>query len=487
MTSYFVSPKYKQAWLRPARLAVVSLTAVIAAGDHAGAAKGRNERVVAFESRMTAEPVEPIMAIVSLRSQQITVYDAKGWILRAPVSSGQKGRETPAGIFSVIEKQAEHYSNLYDDAYMPHMQRITWSGIALHGGPLPGHPASHGCVRMPYDFAKRLFGMSKLGMRVIVAPSDVALLEIVHPALFPTQPRAGTVAAARAAEADEAASKADQARLAIVTASREAARAMMRVAENLKLRAEAQLTAADRTVASAGSAEAKEHAEDAKAKAASRAAEFEAQWAAAKAELQPKFDAVASAREAAVMAENARVVAAEAARKAALDLEPVSVFISRKTQRLYVRQAFQPILESPVTIGDGDRSIGTHVFTAIERTGSDIRWSVVSLNGGHADAGADKQHGPTRGRRGQGIEPMATDPGSAKAALDRIAIPQDVLDHIAGIASPRSSLIISDEALSSETGKDTEFVVVMSGEPQGGIKFRRRGSRDQSPVRASPR
>src|SRR6266478_4456672 len=82
---------------------------------------------------------------------------------------------------------------------------------------------------------------------------------------------------------------------------------------------------------------------------------------------------------------------------------------------------------------------------------------------------------PTRGRRGQGIEPMATDPVSAKAALDRIAIPQDVLDRIAGIASPRSSLIISDEALSSETGKDTEFVVVMSGEPQGGIKFRRRG------------
>src|SRR5258708_22343633 len=122
---------------------------------------------------------------------------------------------------------------------MPHMQRITWSGIALHGGPLPGHPASHGCVRMPYDFARRLFGMTKLGTRVIVAPSDVAPVEIVHSALFPAQPRAGTVAAARAAEADEAASNADQARLATVTASREAARGMMHVAENLKLRAEA--------------------------------------------------------------------------------------------------------------------------------------------------------------------------------------------------------------------------------------------------------
>jgi hypothetical protein len=140
---------------------------------------------------------------------------------------------------------------------MPHMQRITWSGIALHGGPLPGHPASHGCVRLPYDFAEQLFKATRLGMRVILAPSDVAPVEFAHPALFPLKSDAGAVAAARTAEADEAASKADQAKLAAVTASREAARAMMpvRVAENLKRRAEAQLAAAERAVASAGSAE----------------------------------------------------------------------------------------------------------------------------------------------------------------------------------------------------------------------------------------
>src|SRR5260370_31389016 len=94
---------------------------------------------------------------------------------------GQKGCETPSGIFSVIEKQAEHYSNLYDDAYMPHMQRIPWSGIALHGGPLPGHPAPHGWVRMPYDFARRLFTITKLGMRVIVLPTAVTPADIAHP------------------------------------------------------------------------------------------------------------------------------------------------------------------------------------------------------------------------------------------------------------------------------------------------------------------
>ncbi len=79
------------------------------------------------------------MAIVSIKSQRVTFYDADGWILSAPVSTGTKGRETPAGVFAVLEKDVDHHSTLYDDASMPHMQRLTWNGIALHGGPLPGY------------------------------------------------------------------------------------------------------------------------------------------------------------------------------------------------------------------------------------------------------------------------------------------------------------------------------------------------------------
>jgi L,D-transpeptidase catalytic domain len=473
MTSRFLNPKRKQTRLRPAHLAIAGLAALIAAGDHAGAKSGRSER--SLESIQSRTAGEPIMAIVSLHNQRITVYGANGWILRAPVSSGQKGRETPAGIFSVIQKVAEHYSNLYDDAYMPHMQRITWSGIALHGGLLPGYPASHGCVRMPFDFAARLFDATRLGMRVIVAPSDVAPIEIAHPALFLSKPGAGAFAAAHTAEADEAARRADQARLAAVTAFREAAQAMMpvRVAENLKLRAEAQLAAAETVLGFAISAEAKEQAQHAKAQALARIAELQVQLAAAKAELQPKLDAVRPAREAAVVAEATRVAAAGAAR----ELEPVSVLISRKTQRLYVRQAFEPILESPVTILDADRPIGTHIFTAMERINGDtkMRWSVISLDGGRPDGGVVSPHNRARGSHAGNVGPMLTDPGSAKTALDRIVIPQDALDRIAGMASPRSSLIITDEALSSETGNGTDFVVLLSGEPQGGIKNRRRG------------
>jgi hypothetical protein len=455
MTCFFTDPKRKQTRLRPAHLAMVGLAALIAAGGHADARGVRSERLIqSIESRSAGEP---ILAIVSLQTQRITVYDANGWILRAPVSSGQKGRETPAGIFSIIQKHADHYSNLYDDAFMPHMQRITWSGIALHGGALPGYPASHGCVRMPFDFAERLFDVTALGLRVIVAPTDVAPMEIAHPVLFQPKPGAGALAASLAAAADEATRKADQARLAAVAAFRESSRAMIsvRVAENLKFRAGEQLAAAETALGAAMSPEARERAERDKAQAVARIAELEAQLAAAKAELQPKLDATTAAREAAAAAEAARIAATAAARQAAREGEPVSVLISRKTQRLYVRQAFEPILESPVAIVDADRPIGTHVFTAMDRTGGDtgLRWSVVSLESGRSQAGADSV--------------------SAKTALDRIVIPQDVLDRIAAIA-PRSSLVITDEALSSETGKGTDFVVLLSGEPQGGIKSRRR-------------
>jgi L,D-transpeptidase catalytic domain len=478
MMSRFVNPKRKQTRLRHTHIAFAGLAALIAAGDHAGARSGWSERSVeSVESRSAGDP---IMAVVSLRSQRITVYDAKGWILRAPVSSGSKGRETPAGIFSVIQKVEDHYSNLYDDAYMPHMQRITWSGIALHGGVLPGYPASHGCVRMPFDFAARLFDATAMGMRVIVAPTDVAPVEIAHPALFQPKPGAAALAAARSAEAEAAARNAAQARLAAGTAYREATRAMMpvRVAENLKLRAEAQLAAAETTLGSAISAEAKQQAEGAKAQAAARIAELQGQWDAAKAELQPKLDAVAPARAAAAAAEAVRVKAAQAAEEAARELDPVSVFISRKTQRLYVRRAFAPIWESPVTILQADRPMGTHVFTAMERTNDDsgMRWSVITLDDGRPRAEVVEPLGRTRGGRGQTVEQTVTDPGSARVALDRILIPQDTLDRIAGMVSPRSSLIVSDEELSSETGQDTDFVVVLSGEPQGGIKSRRRGS-----------
>src|SRR5262249_50791230 len=237
-----------------------------------------------------------------------------------------------------------------------------------------------------------------------------------------------------------------------------------------------QLAAAERAAASATSDEAKAQAEDTKTKAAARVAELAEQLAKAKADLQPKLEAVAAARDVAVAA-SAHAAASEAARNAARDHGPISVFISRKTQHLYVRQGFRPILDVPVTIQDPDRPIGTHVFTVMERGGTDseMRWSVVSLYGSHQDDGTPESRDAASGSLAEDTETIPTDPSPAKAALDRVAIPEETRERIAELVSPRSSLIISDESSSRETGQGTDFVVLLSGEPQGGIKNRRRG------------
>src|SRR5262249_8404642 len=148
------------------------------------ACTARDRAGLPFEAVATREAGEPLLAIVSLSNQRVTVYDATGWILRAPVSSGQRGYETPAGIFSVLQKEEEHYSNLYAAPSTPFRTAIICPGIAPHAGQLPGYPASHGCIRMPYEFARHLYDMTKIGMRVIVAQSDVHPAEIDHPLLF---------------------------------------------------------------------------------------------------------------------------------------------------------------------------------------------------------------------------------------------------------------------------------------------------------------
>src|SRR6185312_5558520 len=167
-----------QRW-RPAVIVTLAAMAALTALT-ADAAPKQARPAQPKEATAPREAGEPIMAIVSIKTQQVTFYDAEGWILRAPVSTGIKERETPAGVFAVVDKEIDHRSNMYDDAWMPHMQRITWNGIALHGGPLPGYAASHGCVRMPFGFAEKLFNKTRIGMRVIISPNDAAPVEFSH-------------------------------------------------------------------------------------------------------------------------------------------------------------------------------------------------------------------------------------------------------------------------------------------------------------------
>lgn len=156
-----------------------------------GTAPAKKEVV---EKETGAKPQGPLVISVSIDRQKVTVYDSNGLFAEGPVSTGMKGHSTPMGVFSIIQKHKFHHSNIYSGAPMPYMQRITWSGVAMHAGVLPGYPASHGCIRMPMAFAMKMWNWTKMGARVIVAPGEMSPSSFSHPLLasfkVPPQPAA---------------------------------------------------------------------------------------------------------------------------------------------------------------------------------------------------------------------------------------------------------------------------------------------------------
>jgi len=130
-----------------------------------------------------AKPQGPLIIAVSIEQQKVRVYDGNGLFAESPISTGMKGHSTPMGVFSIIQKNKMHRSNIYSGAPMPYMQRITWSGIALHAGVLPGYPASHGCIRMPMPFAVKMWNWTRMGARVVITPGAITPANFAHPFL----------------------------------------------------------------------------------------------------------------------------------------------------------------------------------------------------------------------------------------------------------------------------------------------------------------
>ncbi|QOZ45866.1 L,D-transpeptidase [Bradyrhizobium sp. CCBAU 53340] len=159
-----------------------------------GSAAAKNKKETVVEKETGAKPQGPLVIVVSIDRQKVTIYDSNGVFAESPVSTGMKGHSTPMGVFSVIQKHKFHHSNIYSGAPMPYMQRITWSGVAMHAGVLPGYPASHGCIRMPMAFAVKMWNWTKMGARVIVTPGQMTPQSFSHPMLaslrVPPQPAA---------------------------------------------------------------------------------------------------------------------------------------------------------------------------------------------------------------------------------------------------------------------------------------------------------
>jgi lipoprotein-anchoring transpeptidase ErfK/SrfK len=396
----------------------------------------RQTRETAKKEPKVTPPAGPLLIAIALNSQRLTLYSKGAAVAHSSVSTGTASHPTPTGIFSVIGKERFHRSNLYSNAPMPFMQRITWSGVALHQGVLPGYPASHGCIRLPGQFAQYLWGTTRMGARVIITRDEVAPFEIAHAKLFAPrseQPPADQVLTSRSKRlADPVTSAVTAAPAAPVADS----------AGIMLLAGSSPLTATTAESSdTVGRAPSPTATDDTTAGAAADNA-----------------------------VKDGRVVSTEVKDIPRMS-EPVSVFISRKAGRLYVRQAFEPLFDVPVTIRDPDVPLGTHLYTAtdVKDDGSAMRWVAVNLS---ADAGLASAVIEPERRRGKKAreeherthERTPHVPASARqaaaAALDRVDLPKGAVDRISDLLSPGASLIISDLPISNETGKYTDFIIL---------------------------
>jgi hypothetical protein len=319
------------------------------------------------------------------------------------------GHPTPTGVFSVIQKDRWHHSNIYSNAPMYFMQRITWSGVAMHEGVVPNQPASHGCIRLPGAFARQMWGITKLGVRVIIARSEVAPVAISDERLF--------------------------------TIKREPAEP--------KSEAQAKLP---ETVGGTFSA-----LELAQLSAAKRDGQASNTVSDVSKPLAPALDAMAYALETPRETTVPEFKPVEPPRP--LKPGPITVFISRKEGKLYVRKGFEPVFDAPVTFEEPNRPLGTHVFTAlaVNDDNTTLRWNVVSMPG----AGSPPVRKSAKGKRVEAPAAPVVGPASnASEALDRVTIPPDAVERISELMSPGASLIISDKGLGGETGKGTDFIVL---------------------------
>jgi hypothetical protein len=393
-------------------------------GSHYSHRRGGGETTEARKPEPAKQPSGPLILAISIGSQRVTVYDNGTPVAVSQISTGMPGHPTPMGVFSVIQKQRWHHSNLYSNAPMPYMQRITWSGVALHAGVVPGHPASHGCIRLPERFAVRLWGMTKVGARVIITRGTTSPYEITHPRL------AGLVKSDAATEAGSSNAPSSAGHNgAVVMAATDTATAGGAAAGKLRQ------DATQSTPQAEGGANLDKATETSEPSSPSPAEPVPA----------PKTD------------DTQQQIA-----NALQHPGPVSLFVSRRLGKLFVRKGFAPVFETPITIAHPELPLGTHLFTAGRpaNEGGAVRWLAVSI-GYDRSAGAAPRS-KRKGARDERPVPSTADTlhRAAADALDRIELPPEALERIAPLITPGASLLISDQGLGSETGQDTDFIVV---------------------------
>ena len=358
---------------------------------------------------------DPLRLVISRDEQRVDVYRGSELIASSPVSTGKRGYETPLGVYSILGKRKVHYSNRYGNAPMPFMQRITWSGIALHAGRVPGYPASHGCIRLPRDFAIKLFRMTRIGADVIVTSTPTRPQSLSHDFLF--QPAAPTAVLATSAPMSAASRDAAGRPAAAALADLEYVVARMPAHER-RSTAPVRILVTWRT---------------------GRQKTMDIQRMLRQLGHDPgAIDGLFGKATARAIKSFQSAVGMPAT--GVISDELVSALyraVGRPEIKghIYVRQNRRELFDAPIAIADPQTPLGTHVYSVdrFDARADHASWSVMTLKGDTA--------------------------ASALAALDRLSLPDHIRRRISELLTPGSSLIVSDAGLGRETGKGTDFIV----------------------------
>ncbi len=416
---------------------------------------------------------EPIQVVVSLDDQRAVVYAGGRPVAETHVSTGKSGHTTPTGVFSILQKARHHRSNIYSNAPMPFMQRLTWSGIALHASnSVPGYPASHGCVRLPHGFAGKLFKFTEIGAHVVITRRPVQPRGFDHPGLF--RP-ASTSQTPVAAEPSGAAGSG-------VAPLSEKSRLSKRVIRSLdgpeganpsQMQAEVRQAEFDRTITLASLRLSRNDAEDPLISTAVETSSSPIRILVTRrtgrelvkdvqallnglgydaGEVDGWMGAVTGAAIRAFQKDNGLDETGAMSPDLVTALHRVAGKGPARLGHIYVRQDFKELFDMPIALKDAGKALGTHFFTVMNKdeTSDALRWNAVSLN--DRPKVSNFSFFKTLEEDGRAM--------TARAALDRIVIPPEVNDKIAGLLTPGSSFAVTDNGLSRETGRGTDFVVL---------------------------
>ncbi|MDA5638309.1 MULTISPECIES: L,D-transpeptidase family protein [Agrobacterium] len=383
-----------------------------------------------------------LQILVSKSDQSLSLYENGEIVATSKVSTGKAGHETPSGIFSILEKRKYHESNIYSAAPMPFMQRLTWSGIALHEGKVPNYPASHGCVRLPSKFAKSLFGDTRTGVHVIITDQPVSLRFVQHPALF--QPRD---------DADDG--KLLLSDVELRPATFDAALGTVEVAVNEKTQA---LKPAVKTrepsplrilITRRGEREKVMDIQTMLSRLGFEAGAADGYAGEMTISAINGFKRWKGLKTTGPLLTDAFVTALYAS---AGEDHPLS-------GQIMVRQDFKPLFEAAIDIKDPEVALGTHFFEAVsvDRAAGNAEWNGVTL----------ENHLPAAARKRLGIS-VTEPPGGfdqLSAVLGRLEIPAEIRSRIEQELSSGSSITVSDISHQLETGTGTDFITVTKEGP----------------------